>query len=148
LSSNDIDNHSERSAATMVTMMPTTGLGTSTFTGKLEIENNQNGNTDSETMPARLATLTARVEFQDFTNVNNSSSGQFNHSGYGQVTEYYVEGLAGITNFAIDGDSYSVTLPATAYGLPVKVYSNPFRTTNTDGTGTAETVLVVLKGLE
>ncbi|MCH2045617.1 MAG: hypothetical protein MK212_15990 [Saprospiraceae bacterium] len=138
LNSDDIDNHSERSAATMVTMMPTSGLGTSTFTGKLEIENNQNGNTDSETMPTGLATLTARVNFQDFD--SNGNNNQYAHSGYGQVTNFYVEGLRGITNAAIDGDSYSITLPATAYGLPVEVFANPFRATNTDGTGTAETV--------
>jgi len=139
LSSDDIDNHSERSAATMVTMMPTSGLGTSTMTGSLEIENNQNGNTDYEDMPSGLATLTARVNFEDFD--ANGNNGQFSHSGYGDVTQYYVEGLRGITNFSIEGNEYSVTLPATAYGLPVEVYANPFRTTNTDGTGTTTTEL-------
>ena len=151
LSSPDIDNHSERSAATLVTMLPVTGLGTSTLRGELEIENNQN-NSDPESMPTGLATLTARVNFNDFDG-SNGNNGPYAHSGYGDVTQFYVEGLRGIANFSIDGSDYSITLPATAYGLPVEVYANRFNYTNTDsgsnistetfsigGTGNPETV--------
>lgn len=132
----DIDNHSERSAATLVTLLQTKNLGTSTLAGTLEIEDDQNGNVESESLPAGIATLTARVNFNNY-NTNGSSGGLgASHSGYGRVVEFYYEGLMGTRNFGIGGsDSYSVTLPASAYGLPVEVYSNPFMHDNEDFTG-------------
>jgi len=135
----DIDNHSERSAATLVTLLQTKNLGTSTLAGTLEIEDDQNGNVDSESMPSGLATLTARVNFNNY-NTNGSSGGLgASHSGYGKVVEFYYEGLMGTRNFSISGDSYSVTLPASAYGLPVEVYSNPFMHDNEDFGGSVTT---------
>lgn len=129
--SGDIDNHSERSAATMVTLLQTANLGTSTLTGKLEIEDDQT-NGDSESMPTSLATLTARVDFNNHSSNGSSNGLGGSHTGYGQIVQFYYEGLMGTRNFSIDGDAYSVTLPASAYGLPVEVYVNPFKHDNED----------------
>lgn len=138
----DIDNHSERSAATLVTLLKTANLGTSTLTGDLEIERNQNGNTQSETMASGKASLTARVNFNNYDGNGSSQSGVgFSHTGYGQVLDFYYEGLMGTANFPISGDTYSVTMPASAYGLDIIVNSNPFKENNVDfgGVTTNET---------
>lgn len=138
----DIDNHSERSAATLVTLLQTANLGTSTLKGDLDIERNQNGNTQPESVNSGTANLTARVNFNNYDGNGSSQSGVgASHSGYGRIMDFYYEGLMGTSNFALSGDSYSVTLPASAYGLSVDVLSNPFKEDNVDfgGVTTNET---------
>jgi hypothetical protein len=133
--SGDIDNHTERSAATMVQLLQKANLGTSTLTGKLEIEEVAT-NSSTENMPTNLATLTARVDFNNFSTNGASGGLGYNHSGYGQIVQFYYEGLMATRNFSISGAAYSVTLPASAYGLAVEVYTNPFRHNYTDFSGT------------
>lgn len=122
----DIDNHTERSAATLVTLMQIKNLGSSTLSGEIEIESDQDGNTDSEVLGSSLATLTARVDFEGGAQFSWGAT----HTGYGKIVQSYFEGLIGTSNFSIAGSSYSITLPATAYGLPVEVLANPFKLTN------------------
>jgi len=123
----DIDNHTERSAATLVTLLQVKNLGTSTLSGELDMESDF---TDSDTdglIPA--ASLTARVDFEG----SAASTLGATHSGYGKILQFYYEGFMGTTNFNISGASYSVTLPASAYGLPVEVVANPFKATVDEG---------------
>jgi hypothetical protein len=88
--------------------------------------------TGLETVPDDAgATLIARVNFNNFNNGPSANSGSlgFTHSGDGRVVQFYYEGLAGTTSQALNNNAsrtYTMTMPATAYGLFVEVYANPY----------------------
>ena len=125
----NVDTHSERSAATMVRLLPVSGLGTSTLRGRLEAQRDLTA-PGLETVPDDVnASLVARVNFNNFDNNGSGGNIGFSHSGDGSIEDFYYEGLMGTTSQALNSNSsrtYSMTLPATAYGIGVEVLANPY----------------------
>lgn len=163
-SNEDIDNHTNRTASSIVTLVPVTGLGTATVMGKLEVENiedNSTGNTPIDDINPLVstmgATLTATVDFNSAGNgVGNSGSSWVVHAGLGTASNFYMEGIrasettalvstVGTVNSDDKEYTYSYTIPATAYGLDVDLWANdftgPFTTINDaiPGPGTTST---------
>ena len=136
----NVDNHSQRSAATLVTLLPTANLGTATLTGTLDSRRDlQAPANEFQVVPDDAgASLFARVNFENF-NAGGSGSGlAASHSGAGRVTDFYYEGLRAATTQALNNNSgrrYTMTLPATAYGLAIQVWATPFTATLTDAGG-------------
>lgn len=154
----DIDNHTNRTASSIVTLVPVSGLGTATVMGKLEVENiddQSTGNTavdDISPLVASMgATLTATVDFNSAGNgVGNSGSSWVVHAGLGTASNFYMEGIrasettplvstVGIVNSDDKEYTYSYTIPATAYGLDVDIWANNF-------TGTYTTIVDAIPG--
>lgn len=137
----DVDNHTQRTASTMVTLLPTAGLGEATLTGQLASDRDFT-NTGYEVLPDDAgASLFARVNFNNFDANGNSGSIGHNHGGSGRVTDFYYEGLRAATTQQLNDNAsrrYSMTLPATAYGLNIQVWSNPYVGTLINFAGDAE----------
>ncbi|MCP4439471.1 MAG: hypothetical protein GY810_11065 [Aureispira sp.] len=137
-----IDNHTNRTASTIVTMIPTSGLGTATVMGTLEMENLINNGANSyknneKTAPV-TAKITGKVDFSSGSMGAANTNGYLVHSGVGNVSELYVEGIKAAQTYDVttvvgsssnDGDedhTYTFTVPATAYGLTVELVANDF----------------------
>ena len=124
-----VDNHTQRTASTLVKLLPVANLGTAVLRGKLEAERDATS-TDAELLPDDAgAALVARVDFNNFDATGSQGGLGFNHNGAGRITERYYEGIRGTQTFPLNNNgsrNYSITIPATAYGLSIEVYANPF----------------------
>lgn len=138
---NNVDNHSQRSASTLVKLLPTANLGTATLTGVLDSRrDDQAPANEFQVVPDDAgASLFARVSFQNYDGGNSGNSDlAANHGGAGRITDFYYEGLRAATTQALNNNSgrrFTMTLPATAYGLAIQVWAAPFTATFTDGAG-------------
>lgn len=149
-SNDDIDNHTNRTASSIVTLVPVSGLGTATVKGKLEVDDKDDNSTGSTPLDdisplvaSMGATLTATVDFNSAGNgVGNSGSSWVVHAGLGTASNFYMEGIrasettplvstVGTVNSDDKEYTYSYTIPATAYGLDVELWANDFTGTFT-----------------
>lgn len=138
----DVDNHTQRTASTLVRLLPVADLGTATLRGRVEVERDAT-QADLEALPENATSFTARVNFFNFDGNGSSTGAGGSHNGAGRITEFYYEGVRGTQNFPIPtaagSRDYSITLPATAYGLSVQVWANPYIGTYTPNVGDPET---------